>query len=47
MKETKITLDEKMKKNLATGYDRGVEAKNWDIPTLAGVVQSVAQLTTC
>ncbi len=36
MKETKITLDEKMKKNLATGYNSGVEAKNWDIPTLAG-----------
>ncbi len=36
MKETKITLDEKMKKNLATGYDKGVEAENWDLPTLAG-----------
>jgi len=36
MEETKITLDEKMKKNLATGYNRGVEAENWDLPTLAG-----------
>lgn len=36
MKETKITLDEKMKMNLATGYDNGVEAENWDLPTLAG-----------
>ena len=36
MKETKITLDEKMKENLATGYDSGAEAKNWDLPTLAG-----------
>lgn len=36
MKETKITLDEEMKKNLATGHTRGVEAKNWDITTLAG-----------
>jgi len=36
MNETKITLDEKMKKNLAKGYNKGVEAENWDIPTLAG-----------
>jgi D-alanyl-D-alanine-carboxypeptidase/D-alanyl-D-alanine-endopeptidase len=36
MKETKITLDKKMKKNLAIGHDKGVVAKNWDLPTLAG-----------
>lgn len=36
MNETKITLDEKMKKNLTTGHSGGVEVKNWDIPTLAG-----------
>src|SRR5258705_7643535 len=36
MKETKITLDDKMKKNLATGYSNGVPVENWDIPTLAG-----------
>jgi CubicO group peptidase (beta-lactamase class C family) len=36
MKETKITLDEKMKKDLATGHSGGMEVKNWDIPTLAG-----------
>ena len=36
MKETKITLDEKMKKNLAIGHDAGVEVANWDLPTLAG-----------
>jgi CubicO group peptidase (beta-lactamase class C family) len=36
MKETKITLDEKMKKNLAKGHAKGVEAENWDLPTLAG-----------
>lgn len=36
MKETKITFDVIMKKNLATGYNRGVEAENWDLPTLAG-----------
>ncbi|HTE31093.1 MAG TPA: serine hydrolase [Chryseolinea sp.] len=36
MKETKITFDDNMKKNLAIGHDNGVEVKNWDIPTLAG-----------
>lgn len=36
MKETKITLDERMKKNLAIGHDAGVEVENWDLPTLAG-----------
>jgi D-alanyl-D-alanine-carboxypeptidase/D-alanyl-D-alanine-endopeptidase len=36
MNETKITLDENMKKNLAKGYDKGIEVENWDIPTLAG-----------
>ncbi|MCX6260921.1 MAG: serine hydrolase [Bacteroidia bacterium] len=36
MKETKITLDKKMKKNLAIGHDKGVVAKNWDLPTLSG-----------
>lgn len=36
MKETKIALDDKMKKNLATGYSNGVAVENWDIPTLAG-----------
>lgn len=36
MKETKITFDSKMKKNLAIGYNQGKEVENWDIPTLAG-----------
>jgi D-alanyl-D-alanine-carboxypeptidase/D-alanyl-D-alanine-endopeptidase len=36
MKETKIALDDKMEKNLATGYANGVAVENWDIPTLAG-----------
>ena len=36
MDETKIALDEKMKKNLATGYSNGAPVENWDIPTLAG-----------
>lgn len=36
MKETKITLNKKMKQNLATGYSQGVQVSNWDIPTLAG-----------
>jgi serine-type D-Ala-D-Ala carboxypeptidase/endopeptidase len=36
MNETKITLDKKMKKNLAMGHNAGVEVENWDIPTLAG-----------
>jgi CubicO group peptidase (beta-lactamase class C family) len=36
MKETKISLDDKMKKNLASGYSNGMAVENWDIPTLAG-----------
>ncbi|HMG89199.1 MAG TPA: serine hydrolase [Chryseolinea sp.] len=36
MKETKITFDDIMKKNLATGYSNGVAVENWEIPTLAG-----------
>jgi CubicO group peptidase (beta-lactamase class C family) len=36
MKETKITMDEKMKKNLAIGHDNGVKVENWDLPTFAG-----------
>jgi len=36
MKETKIVLDENMKRNLAVGYSNGVAVENWDIPTLAG-----------
>ena len=36
MNETKITFDEKMKKNLAIGHDRGIEVSNWDLPALAG-----------
>jgi D-alanyl-D-alanine-carboxypeptidase/D-alanyl-D-alanine-endopeptidase len=36
MTETKISLDDKMKKNLASGYSNGVPVENWDIPTLAG-----------
>jgi len=36
MTETSITLSEKMKANLATGYSMGVEIPNWDLPTLAG-----------
>ena len=36
MEETKITLDDNMKKNLAYGYAGGQEVENWDLPTLAG-----------
>jgi len=36
MKETKIVLNDAMKKNLATGHSNGVAVENWDIPTLAG-----------
>ncbi len=36
MKETKITLDDNMKKNLAMGHSDGAQVENWDIPTLAG-----------
>lgn len=36
MKETKITFDDNMKKNLAMGYSNGKQVENWDLPTLAG-----------
>lgn len=36
MKETKITLDGNMQKNLAMGYSNGGPVSNWDMPTLAG-----------
>lgn len=36
MDETGITLTPGMKHRLATGHADGVEAENWDIPTLAG-----------
>jgi D-alanyl-D-alanine-carboxypeptidase/D-alanyl-D-alanine-endopeptidase len=36
MKETKITFDDIMKKNLAMGHSDGAQVENWDIPTLAG-----------
>lgn len=36
MNETKVVLDDNMKKNLATGHSDGEEVSNWDIPTLAG-----------
>lgn len=36
MKETKITFDEAMKRNLAMGHSDGAQVENWDIPTLAG-----------
>jgi CubicO group peptidase (beta-lactamase class C family) len=36
MKETKITFDEVMKKNLATGYSGDKQVENWDLGTLAG-----------
>jgi D-alanyl-D-alanine-carboxypeptidase/D-alanyl-D-alanine-endopeptidase len=36
MKETKITLDEVMKKNLAMGYSGDKQVENWDLSTLAG-----------
>jgi len=36
MKETKITFNSEMKKNLAIGYNQGKEVENWDLPTLAG-----------
>ncbi len=36
MKETKITLDDKMKKSLAMGHSNGLQVENWDLPTLAG-----------
>jgi serine-type D-Ala-D-Ala carboxypeptidase/endopeptidase len=36
MKETKITFDEEMKKNLAIGHSDIAEVQNLDLPTLAG-----------
>lgn len=36
MNETKITLDDHMKKNLAYGYAGGEQVKNWDLPAMAG-----------
>lgn len=36
MTETKVILNDEMKKNMATGYSEGEEVPNWDIPTLAG-----------
>jgi len=36
MFETKVVLDESMKRNLAIGHNDGEEVSNWDIPTLAG-----------
>jgi serine-type D-Ala-D-Ala carboxypeptidase/endopeptidase len=36
MNETKIVLDDNMKKNLAIGHSGGRKVSNWDIPTLAG-----------
>jgi CubicO group peptidase (beta-lactamase class C family) len=36
MKETKITLDDNMKKNLAAGHANGKPVENWDLNTLAG-----------
>jgi len=36
MDETRITFNDKMKKNLAMGHSQGKQVENWDIPTLAG-----------
>lgn len=36
LKNTRITLTPEMKQNLALGYSGGVQAENWDLPTLAG-----------
>ena len=36
MAETRISLSQKMKDNLAVGHSKGEEVENWDIPTLAG-----------
>jgi D-alanyl-D-alanine-carboxypeptidase/D-alanyl-D-alanine-endopeptidase len=36
MDETKITLDDNMKKNLAFGHASGIQVENWDIPAMAG-----------
>ncbi|MBK9103920.1 MAG: serine hydrolase [Saprospiraceae bacterium] len=44
MKETGITLSDKMKSNLATGYSMGQEVENWDLGSLqgAGAIRSSA-----
>jgi CubicO group peptidase (beta-lactamase class C family) len=36
MNETKITLDDNMKKNLAYGYSGGEQIKNWDLNSMQG-----------
>ena len=36
MNETKVVLNDSMKKNLAIGHSEGEEVSNWDIPTMAG-----------
>lgn len=36
MTATKITFDDRMKKNLAIGHSDGAPVANWDLPTLAG-----------
>ena len=36
MKETEITFDETMNKNLAMGHSNRKQVENWDIPTFAG-----------
>jgi CubicO group peptidase (beta-lactamase class C family) len=36
MKNTRIVLTSKMKKNLAIAHSNGIEVENWDLPTLAG-----------
>ncbi len=42
MQETGITLNNKMKSNLATGYANGKPVKNWDLPAFdgAGAIRS-------
>ena len=36
LKNTSITFSPEMKKNLAFGHNNGMQAENWDLPTLAG-----------
>ncbi|MDZ4703974.1 MAG: serine hydrolase [Saprospiraceae bacterium] len=36
MENTKITFDDRMKKNLAIGHSDGAPVANWNLPTLAG-----------
>lgn len=36
MNETKITLDDNMKKNLAYGYSGGEQVENWDLNSMQG-----------